>query len=358
MHSAEIGVLDEALAWISLGRAFGQNAALVQHGDAFGEIEHRVHVVLDQHQSAAVADVFAAGGSCRRAPAGSCRPGARRAAARLARSRARGRSRGAASRHRPDRPPARRRGAARSISASVASTSSRRPGTRRDAAQQIETESAAAFGQRRDQQVLPHRQLREKLVDLIALGQADWQTSVTFSWVISRPAKKICPALGSTSPVSILKNVLLPAPLGPMTPRSSPSRDREIDVAVGDDAAVVLGEAARLQNRLRRPGRRLCPVHRTPCAGGHGANGRIRPIRALVRRRRTRPAPPIRQIIDAADHAPAQQTRPAHEDKCRAPASKPRPSRTCIAGGPEARARSPRRPAGQTGCRRRRSRSG
>jgi hypothetical protein len=31
------------------------------------------------------------------------------------------------------------------------------------------------------------------------------------------------PAVGGTSQVSILKNVLLPAPFGPMTPRISPA---------------------------------------------------------------------------------------------------------------------------------------
>ena len=40
--------------------------------------------------------------------------------------------------------------------------------------------------------------------------------------VMSRPSKVIVPDVGGTSHVSILKNVVLPAPFGPMMPRSSP----------------------------------------------------------------------------------------------------------------------------------------
>ena len=40
--------------------------------------------------------------------------------------------------------------------------------------------------------------------------------------VMSRPSKTIEPDVGGTSQVSILKKVVLPAPFGPMMPRSSP----------------------------------------------------------------------------------------------------------------------------------------
>ena len=42
-----------------------------------------------------------------------------------------------------------------------------------DVAQQIEAELAAQLGQRGDGDVLAHRQPREQLVDLVALGQAE-----------------------------------------------------------------------------------------------------------------------------------------------------------------------------------------
>src|SRR6478736_5461372 len=42
--------------------------------------------------------------------------------------------------------------------------------------------------------------------------------------VMSLPIKKICPALGANAPESVLKNVLFPAPLGPMMEVSMPGR--------------------------------------------------------------------------------------------------------------------------------------
>ncbi len=41
--------------------------------------------------------------------------------------------------------------------------------------------------------------------------------------VMSWPSNTIVPDVGGTSQVSILKKVLLPAPFGPMMPRSSPT---------------------------------------------------------------------------------------------------------------------------------------
>ena len=40
--------------------------------------------------------------------------------------------------------------------------------------------------------------------------------------VMSRPSNTIVPDVGCTSQVSILKKVVLPAPFGPMMPRTSP----------------------------------------------------------------------------------------------------------------------------------------
>ena len=44
-----------------------------------------------------------------------------------------------------------------------------------------------------------------------------------FSPVMSRPANRTLPPLGAASPFSRLNSVVLPAPLGPMMPRISPS---------------------------------------------------------------------------------------------------------------------------------------
>ena len=49
--------------------------------------------------------------------------------------------------------------------------------------------------------------------------RANWGSAVT-----SPPSKDTRPEVGGSSPAMSLKNVLLPAPLGPITDRSSPAR--------------------------------------------------------------------------------------------------------------------------------------
>ena len=56
-HPAEIGLPHQRIAGDFLRRAFGQHAAFVQNGDALGKFEHRVHVVLDENDGAALARV-------------------------------------------------------------------------------------------------------------------------------------------------------------------------------------------------------------------------------------------------------------------------------------------------------------
>ena len=50
------------------------------------------------------------------------------------------------------------------------------------------------------------------------------ETACAGSPVMSRPLNRMRPPDGGSTPVSRLKNVVLPAPLGPMTERSSPAR--------------------------------------------------------------------------------------------------------------------------------------
>ena len=49
---------------------------------------------------------------------------------------------------------------------------------------------------------------------------------------------------------------LLPAPFGPRKPKVSPAFDGEVDAVDGDEVAVALGEAVRLDQRCRPPRRR------------------------------------------------------------------------------------------------------
>ena len=63
------------------------------------------------------------------------------------------------------------------------------------------------------------------------------------------------PAVGGNSPQIRLTIVLLPEPFGPIRPRISPLRDREIDAVDRAHAAEMLGEALELKHR------------RAPCCG-------------------------------------------------------------------------------------------
>ena len=89
--------------------------------------------------------------------------------------------------------------------------------------EQIEPELAAQLRQRRDGHVLAHRQAVEQLVDLIALGQAELaDLGDVDAGDVAALEQRSGPTVGGTSQVSILKKVVLPAPFGPMMPRSSP----------------------------------------------------------------------------------------------------------------------------------------
>ena len=54
VHAAEIGFLHLGVALDLLRRAFDQHAAFLQHGDALGQLEQRIHVVVDDDHGAAL----------------------------------------------------------------------------------------------------------------------------------------------------------------------------------------------------------------------------------------------------------------------------------------------------------------
>ena len=56
------------------------------------------------------------------------------------------------------------------------------------------------------------------------------------------PWMRISPAVGGTSPSIILNRVLLPAPLWPISPNTSPSADLEVDAVDRAHGAVVLDD--------------------------------------------------------------------------------------------------------------------
>ena len=89
--------------------------------------------------------------------------------------------------------------------------------------------------------------------------------------VMSRPSNTIVPEVGGISQVSILKNVRLAGAVGADDAAQLAVADGEIDVAVGDEAAIALGQAGRLQDR---PGPSLgCRAPRRD-RGGRRVGGR------------------------------------------------------------------------------------
>ena len=65
----------------------------------------------------------------------------------------------------------------------------------------------------------------------------------------SRPATRALPPSGWVSVVSIRTAVVLPAPLGPSTPRIVPGRDAQVDAGEGDGRAEALGQALGLDHQ-------------------------------------------------------------------------------------------------------------
>ena len=63
----------------------------------------------------------------------------------------------------------------------------------------------------------------------------------------SRPSSRIEPASGASWPLTMLKQVVLPAPFGPISASSSPAAELEADVVDRLHAAEGLGQVAHLR---------------------------------------------------------------------------------------------------------------
>ena len=69
--------------------------------------------------------------------------------------------------------------------------------------------------------------------------------------VMSSPSKMMRPLVGRSTPVRQLKNVLLPAPFGPIMARTSSRAHFEIDVGQRRQAAETDGQQFGLEDRRR-----------------------------------------------------------------------------------------------------------
>ena len=94
--------------------------------------------------------------------------------------------------------------------------------------------------------------------------------------------KSTRPAVGASQPEIRWKNVVLPAPFGPMTARSSAGLDREADAVDGLQGAEVAPEPPRLEHRRLGTG---LPRHpRSPPAAGRAGAAPARPAgRSTIR---------------------------------------------------------------------------
>ena len=82
--------------------------------------------------------------------------------------------------------------------------------------------------------------------------------------VISRPLKKIWPRVGVRKCVSRLKQVVFPAPFGPISAWIVPRVTARLDVVDGDEALELLRKPARFEDRVVGHGTLEKSAHRAP----------------------------------------------------------------------------------------------
>ena len=111
----------------------------------------------------------------------------------------------------------------------------------------------------------------------------------------SWPSRRTLPPSGSITPARQLNSVVLPAPLGPISPTSSLGPDLERDVDQGGDAAEALGDpewprAWRSSRRPRSwsPGRRPGPARRSAAGRPRSARRASRSRGGRIRRKRSK----------------------------------------------------------------------
>ena len=163
------------------------------------------------------------------------------------------------------------------------------------------------------------------------------------------------PEVGGISQVSILKNVLLPAPLGPMMPRSSPcSTAKSMSLLATMPPNAWSGRAPRRTGPVNGV---CCAAARPTLATGAAAASAPAPPRAPAGARPRAASRRVEQVPHAADQAAAQEAHQQHEHDAEhqlpGAAEAERRLQEIAQVEPDRR----RRPAARTACRRRRSRS-
>ena len=257
------------------GVAGGDHAAEVEHDHVVAHRHHEVHAVLDQHHRHRLAERR---GSARPArtprrapspPAGSSSSsssGSRgeRAGERHALLHRVGQLPGEPVGQRPRSPPlerlhgARRSARARRGPSAAAPSSAAADARRGGSGRRPPSRSRARSGRGNSPTPCSVRAIPSAASWWAARGAA------------TRRASEIVPALGATKPQMTLKSVVLPAPLGPITPSTSTGGDRERDAVERGEARKPHGHVLNLQSGRGRG-------HWPALPGAHSSLGSMRP---------------------------------------------------------------------------------
>lgn len=180
-------------------------------------------------------------------------------------------------------------------------------------AEQIEPELPAQFGQRGDRQVLANGEASEELVDLIALGEPEL---ANLGDLQSRDVAALEHDLARCRrdlAGQHLEEGRLAGAVGADDAAQFALIDAEIDVAVGDEAAIALGEAGGLQDRSGIGGMLdLLGLHRRWC-GLQCRRGVRSFLFSLCFSPLTLAGGEAIEICNASDDAAAQEADQQHE---------------------------------------------
>ena len=195
--------------------------------------------------------------------------------------------------------------------------------------QQVEFELAADLAERRDPQVLPDRQAIEELIDLIALGEPELADVGDAHPGDIAPFEHDPARSRGNLAGQHLEESALACPVRPDDAAHFAVIDDEVDVAVGHQSAIALGQACRLQNRSRRLVGKM--TTRGNDFGGGAPRLAMRKVRSSCRRAPSYPRGPPPK--DRGRRKPRQfrasGSRRARRTRCRAPASRSRRDATC-----------------------------
>ena len=140
------------------------------------------------------------------------------------------------------------------------------------APEQIELEFAPQFGKRRNDNIFTDRQTGEQLIDLVALGQAELTNVDNAHAGDIAPVEHDLAGARRDFAGQHLEERRLAGAVGADDAAQFAAMDRKIDIAVGEQTAVALGQTARLEDRtgMAVAARRRAGIAGSPMTGRCG----------------------------------------------------------------------------------------